>query len=101
MREELRLYLAPLGWGILSANPIGGTTVPGLVNDFLAQKRIAVAGVSRSPATHGANAVYRRLRERGYQVFAVNPNATQVEGDACYSDLRAIPATTAGRTASP
>jgi predicted CoA-binding protein len=65
--------------------------VPGLVNDFLAQKRIAVAGVSRTPATHGANAVYQRLRERGYQVFAVNPNATQVEGDTCYPDLRAIP----------
>jgi len=61
------------------------------VNDFLAQKRIAVAGVSRTPGTHGANAVYQRLRERGYQVFAVNPNATQVEGDTCYPDLRAIP----------
>lgn len=60
-------------------------------SDFLAQKRIAVAGVSRQPATHGANSVYRRLKERGYEVFAVNPNADRVEGDRAYHDLRSIP----------
>jgi len=58
---------------------------------FLANRRIAVAGVSRQPQGHGANIVYRRLRDRGYQVFAVNPNATTVEGDACYRDLKSIP----------
>lgn len=62
-----------------------------LVTDFLAQKRIAVAGVSRTPGTHGGNAVYRRFRERGYQVFAVNPNAETVEGDRAYPDLHSIP----------
>jgi predicted CoA-binding protein len=64
--------------------------VPALVKDFLAQKRIAVAGVSRDPAAHGANAVYVRLRQRGYEVFAVNPNAATVEGDRSYPDLRSI-----------
>ena len=59
---------------------------------FLANKRVAVTGVSRTPKTHGSNNVYRRLRERGYQVFAVNPNAHQVEGDRCYRDLASIPA---------
>ena len=59
--------------------------------EFLANKRIAVTGVSRNPATHGANVVYRRLRERGYQVFAVNPNTDQVEGDPSYANLRSIP----------
>jgi predicted CoA-binding protein len=58
---------------------------------FLANTRVAVTGVSRTPANHGSNAIYRRLRERGYQVFAVNPNAQRVEGDACYPDLRSIP----------
>ena len=33
----------------------------------------------------------RRLRQRGYQVFAVNPNADQVEGDTCYHDLKSVP----------
>ncbi len=59
--------------------------------EFLAKKRIAVTGVSRAPEGHGSNVVYQRLRERGYQVFAVNPNADEVEGDRCYQDLRAIP----------
>lgn len=61
------------------------------IEDFLAQRRIAVAGVSRTPAAHSGNAVYLRLRDRGYQVFAVNPNADTVEGDPCYRDLRSIP----------
>jgi len=58
---------------------------------FLANRRIAVTGVSRTPESHGGNIVYQRLRDRGYQVFAVNPNADTVEGDECYHDLKSIP----------
>jgi uncharacterized protein len=58
---------------------------------FLANKRIAVTGVSRKPKDHGANVVYKRLRDRSYQVYAVNPNADSVEGDRCYHDLKSIP----------
>ena len=63
------------------------------IDDFLAQKRIAVAGVSRETnGAHGGNVVYKRFKERGYQVFAVNPNADTVEGgDPCYRSLAAIP----------
>jgi predicted CoA-binding protein len=60
-------------------------------SEFLAHKRIAVTGVSRDPKTHGSNVVYCRLRERGYDVVAVNPNAEVVEGDRCYPDLHSIP----------
>lgn len=60
-------------------------------HEFLSKKRIAVTGVSSKPAGHGSNAVYTRLRERGYTVFAVNPNAQTVEGDPTYPDLRSIP----------
>lgn len=60
-------------------------------SEFLASKRVAVTGVSRQPKNHGSNVVYQRLRERGYEVFAVNPNADEVEGDPCYHDLRSIP----------
>jgi uncharacterized protein len=59
--------------------------------EFLANQRIAVTGVSRTPKSHGSNVVYQRLRDRGYAVFAVNPNANTVEGDPCYQDLRSIP----------
>ena len=58
---------------------------------FLAARRIAVTGVSHAPQGHGSNAVYRRLRERGYEVFAVNPNHSTVEGDPCYADLGDVP----------
>ena len=58
---------------------------------FLDNRRIAITGVSREPQGHGGNAVYKRLRSRGYEVFAVNPNADEVEGDPSYPDLKSIP----------
>lgn len=66
-------------------------TIKEAAGQFLAQRRIAVTGVSRHPAGHGSNAVYKRLRDRGYEVFAVNPNADEVEGDRCYHSLGEIP----------
>lgn len=59
--------------------------------DFLSSRRIAVTGVSHAPKGHGSNAVYLRLRERGYEVFAVNPTVPTVEGDQAYPDLQSIP----------
>ena len=61
------------------------------VREFLAYKRVAVAGVSRTDTNEAANVVYRKLRDSGYEVFAVNPNAAQLEGDDCYPSLAAIP----------
>jgi predicted CoA-binding protein len=58
---------------------------------FLSHHRIAVTGVSKDPAGHGGNVVYKRLRARGYEVFAVNPNADEVEGDPCFHELKLIP----------
>ncbi|NIR41604.1 MAG: CoA-binding protein [Actinobacteria bacterium] len=61
--------------------------------EFLGHHRIAVTGVSRNAkGGHGSNIVYRRLKERGYEVFPVNPNATEVAGgDTSYPNLGAIP----------
>jgi uncharacterized protein len=62
------------------------------VDDFLAQKRIAVAGVSRGNSHHPAgNLIYRRLKKTGHEVFPVNPHMQTFEGDRCYPDLRSIP----------
>ena len=69
--------------------------VPELIAEFLRGKRFAVAGVSRQPG-EAANAIFRKLRNSGYEVFPVNPNATEVEGTRCYSDLRSIPGTLDG-----
>ncbi len=69
----------------------GKTTMSAQIRDFLAQKNIAVAGVSRSSEGRAANAIYNRLKNSTYQVYAVNPNAETVEGDPCYPNLKAIP----------
>ena len=66
-------------------------TIKEAASEFLAKRRVAVTGVSREPQNHGSNVVYRRLRERGYEVFAVNPNADELEGDPSYHDLGSIP----------
>lgn len=61
------------------------------VDEFLAGRRIAVAGVSRD-SRQPANAIYRKLRDAGYEVFAVNPATDRAEGAPCYPDLAAVPA---------
>ena len=67
-------------------------TLDEAIDDFLSQKRIAVAGVSREAGgAHASNGIYTRFKERGYEVFAVNPNADRVMGDVCYRSLSAIP----------
>ncbi len=66
------------------------STIQEKAHDFLAQKRIAVAGVSR----HGdqpANLIYRKLRDAGHEVFATNPKTETAEGATCYPDLTSIP----------
>jgi predicted CoA-binding protein len=66
------------------------TAIKDAAAEFLSHRRVAVTGVSRT-RNHGSNAVYTRLRERGYEVFAVNPNAEEVEDDPAYHSLNAIP----------
>ena len=61
-----------------------------LVQDFLAQEKIAVVGVSDNRET-GCNLAYRKFKETGYTVSAVNPRLTSFEGDPCYPDLKSIP----------
>ena len=67
------------------------TTMQEAAAEFLRHKRVAVTGVSRKPKNHGSNTIYKRFRERGYEVFAVNPNADKVAGDPAYSNLASIP----------
>ena len=64
--------------------------IDALVQDFLAQEKIAVVGVSDKRET-GCNLAYRKFREAGYTVTAVNPRLTTFEGDPCYPNLESIP----------
>ena len=60
------------------------------VQDFLDQKRIAVCGMSRTKDT-GAGAIYLKLRDNGYRVIPVHPEAEALHGNQCYPNLSAIP----------
>lgn len=66
------------------------TRIPDSIAAFLQGRRLAVAGVSRDPA-QPANAIFRRLKASGYDVFPVNPKAAEVEGVVCYPDLARVP----------
>ncbi len=64
--------------------------VPSSIAEFLRGKRFAVAGVSRNRREF-ANAIFRKFQSAGYEVVPVNPNATTLEGVACYPDLASVP----------
>jgi len=57
---------------------------------FLRGRRFAVAGVSRQPG-QAANAVFRKLKSAGYEVFPINPMASEIEGTTCYSEVGVVP----------
>jgi predicted CoA-binding protein len=61
-----------------------------MVQDFLAQKKVAVVGVSDKRET-GCTLAYTKFKENGYQVYAVSPHITAFHGDPCYADLKSIP----------
>lgn len=66
-------------------------TLDNLVQDFLAQKNIAVVGVSDKRET-GCNLAYTKFKEHGYNVFPINPRLASFNGETCYADLRSLPA---------
>ncbi|MCC6442500.1 MAG: CoA-binding protein [Armatimonadetes bacterium] len=59
------------------------------INDFLAGKRIAVVGVSRSEKEY-SRLLFRELVKHGYEAYPVNPNAAEIDGMKCYLHLREI-----------
>ena len=61
-----------------------------VVEDFIAQKKIALVGVSRKKTKFG-NAIYKELKQKGYNVFPINPHINNFEGDVCYPDLHSLP----------
>ena len=64
--------------------------IDNMVQDFLAQKKIAVVGVSDKRET-GCNMAYKRFKENGYQVYPINPRISTYGDTTCYPDLKSIP----------
>ena len=65
------------------------------ITDFMAQKTLAVAGMSRDEKSFSAAAA-KELRAKGYTLYPVNPNATSIGGEKCYPSLAALPAKVGG-----
>jgi predicted CoA-binding protein len=61
----------------------------GLIREFVAQKRLALAGASRSGKKFG-NVLLRELKGRGYDVVPVHPEAAELEGITCSRSLSAL-----------
>jgi predicted CoA-binding protein len=64
--------------------------IDNMVQDFLAQKKIAVVGVSDKRET-GSNMAYKKFKQNGYQVYPINPRIPSYDGETCYPDLKSIP----------
>jgi predicted CoA-binding protein len=59
------------------------------IEDFLAQKRMALVGASRSKK-HFTRTLWREFERRGYDVVPVNPNADELDGRKCYRSVSQI-----------
>jgi len=59
------------------------------IEDFLAQKRIAMVGISRNPKDFSL-ALFEELRKRGYEMVPVNPNVREVLGQPCFARVQEI-----------
>lgn len=59
------------------------------IESFINSKRIAVVGFSSSGKKFG-NMAGKELISRGYEIYPVHPNATEIEGMTCYPDLKSL-----------
>jgi predicted CoA-binding protein len=60
-----------------------------IIEDFLAQKRIAMIGASRDPKDF-SSALFQELLKRGYDIVPVNPKGSEVMGRPCFARVQEI-----------
>jgi hypothetical protein len=65
-------------------------TTQNSIDDFLAQKKLALIGISRSGKKFG-NIIFKELKSKGYKIFPINPNVENIQGERCYPSLKALP----------
>jgi predicted CoA-binding protein len=62
-----------------------------VIEEKMLEKKVwAVIGANRDDDKYGSM-IYRKLKRKGYDVYAVNPAYETVDGDRCYSDLSSLP----------
>jgi len=60
------------------------------IQKFLEPKKIAVAGASRNPKKFGG-AIFKELKEKGFDLYPVNPNADEIQGVKCFKNIAELP----------
>lgn len=60
------------------------------IQKFLEPRKIAIAGASRNPKKFGG-AVLKELKEKGFTLYPVNPNADEIQGLKCYRTVLDLP----------
>jgi predicted CoA-binding protein len=60
------------------------------IQEFLKPKELAVCGVSRNKKKFG-RVVYDTLKERGFKLYAINPNMAEIDGEPCFTDVSQLP----------
>jgi len=61
-----------------------------LIKEFMDQKRFAVVGATDDAEKYG-HQIFKNLKNRGYEVYPVNPRLKELEGIRCYPSLADIP----------
>ena len=60
------------------------------VKEFLDQKHIAIAGISRKSQKFG-NAIFKELQKKNYKLYPIHREMTEFEGTKCYPDVKSLP----------
>ena len=60
------------------------------IQKFLSPRKIAMAGASRNLKKFGG-ALFKELREKGYELYPINPNADEIQGIKCYKSVEELP----------
>jgi predicted CoA-binding protein len=61
-----------------------------MIDDFLAQRTLAIVGVSRKAEKFG-NSAFKELKTKGYQLFLVHPSGEVILGEQSYPSLKELP----------
>jgi predicted CoA-binding protein len=60
------------------------------IQKFLAPRKIAIAGVSRNDKKFGG-VIFKELRQKGFVLYPINPNAEEIQGVKCYKSVSDLP----------
>lgn len=61
------------------------------IQKFMAPKKLAIAGVSRNPKKFGGS-IFTELKNKGFDLYPINPNADEIQGVKCYKSVADLPA---------